>query len=101
MLAIVTDAMKQGAYGAATGLIYPPNAYARLDELIALSKPAAAAGGLYASHLRYDGDKLRDGIEEAIAIGEGAHIPIHIFHPKVTGQSNFGRMKEVAALVEA
>src|SRR5437016_6228185 len=101
MTALVSDAMKQGAYGVSTGLIYPPNAYAKLDELIALSKPAGAAGGLYASHLRYDGDKLRDGIEEAIAIGEGAHIPVHIFHLKVTGQSNFGRMKEVVALVEA
>ncbi|HWF83303.1 MAG TPA: amidohydrolase family protein, partial [Vicinamibacterales bacterium] len=101
MTAIVADSMKQGAYGVATGLIYSPNAYAKLDELIALSKPAAAAGGLYASHLRYDGDKLRDGIEEAIAIGEGAHLPVHIFHLKVTGRNNFGRMKEAIALIEA
>jgi N-acyl-D-amino-acid deacylase len=101
MIAIVADSMKQGAYGVATGLIYSPNAYAKLDELIALAKPAAAAGGLYASHLRYDGDKLRDGIEEAIAIGEGAHIPVHIFHLKVTGRNNFGRMNEAIALIEA
>ena len=101
MTTIVANAMKQGAYGVATGLIYPPNAYAKLDELIALSKPAAAAGGLYASHLRYDGDKLREGIDEAIAIGEGARLPVHIFHLKVTGQKNFGRMKEAIALVEA
>jgi N-acyl-D-amino-acid deacylase len=101
MTGIVADAMKQGAYGVATGLIYSPNAYAKLDELIALSKPAAARGGIYASHLRYDGDKLRDGIEEAIAIGEGARIPVHIFHLKVTGRKNFGRMKEAIALIEA
>ncbi len=101
MTRIVADSMKQGAYGVATGLIYSPNAYAKLPELIALSKPAAAAGGLYASHLRYDGDRLRDGLEEAIAIGRGAHIPVHIFHLKVTGQHNFGRMKEAVALVEA
>jgi N-acyl-D-amino-acid deacylase len=100
MTMIVADSMRQGAYGVATGLIYSPNAYAKLDELIALSRPAAAAGGLYASHLRYDGDKLRDGIEEAIAIGEGAHLPVHIFHLKVTGQKNFGRMKEAIALIE-
>jgi N-acyl-D-aspartate/D-glutamate deacylase len=56
---------------------------------------------LCASHLRYDGDKLRDGLEEAIAIGRGAHIPVHIFHLKVTGQHNFGRMKEAIAIVEA
>ena len=101
MTGLVQDAMKQGAYGASTGLIYSPNAYAKLDELIALSKPAGAAGGIYASHLRYDGEKLRDGIEEAIAIGEGARIPVHVFHLKVTGASNFGRMKEVIAIVEA
>ena len=92
--------MKQGAYGVSTGLIYSPNAYAKLDELIALSRPAAAAGGIYASHLRYDGEKLREGIEEAIAIGEQARIPVLIFHLKVTGAPNFGRMKEVIALVE-
>jgi N-acyl-D-amino-acid deacylase len=101
MAGLVADAMKQGAYGVSSGLIYSPNAYAKLDELIALSRPAAAAGGIYASHLRYDGEKLRDGIEEAIAIGERAGIPVHIFHLKVTGAPNFGRMKEVIALVEA
>ena len=101
MTAVVADAMKQGAYGVATGLIYSPNAYAKLPELIALSKPAAAAGGFYASHLRYDGDKLRDGLNEAIAIGEDAHIPVHIFHLKVTGAKNVGRMKDVIAIVEA
>ena len=101
MTGLVADAMKQGAYGVSTGLIYSPNAYAKTDELIALSRPAAAAGGIYASHLRYDGERLREGVEEAIAIGEGAKIPVHIFHLKVTGANNFGRMKEVIALVEA
>ena len=101
MTALVADAMRQGAYGASTGLIYTPNAYAKTDELIALSKPAAAAGGLYVSHLRYDGDKWRQGIEEAIAVGEGAHIPVQILHLKITGAKNFGHMKDVIALVEA
>jgi N-acyl-D-amino-acid deacylase len=101
MTALVADATKQGAYGVATGLIYSPNAYAKLDELIALSKPAAAAGGIYASHLRYDGDKLREGLAEAIAIGEGAHIPVHVFHFKVTGKKNFGRMGEAIRIIEA
>lgn len=98
---LVTASMQQGAAGVSTGLIYPPNAFATLDELIALSTPAAAMGGRYASHLRHDGKKLRDGIGEAIAIGEGAKIPVHVFHIKVTGQANFGRMKEVIELVEA
>ena len=87
-----------GVFGVSSGLIYPPNAYATLDELAEVSK---ASAGLYASHLRYDGLKLRDGIEEAIAIGERAGIPVHVFHIKVTGQKNFGRMKEVIDIVEA
>lgn len=98
---LVTTSMQQGAAGVSTGLIYPPNAYATLDELVALSTPAAALGGRYASHLRHDGKKLREGIEEAIAIGERAKIPVHVFHIKVTGQANFGRMQEVVSLVEA
>ena len=91
----------QGVFGVSSGLIYPPNSYANVDELAEVSKAAAAGGGLYASHLRYDGPKLREGIEEAIAIGERAKMPVHIFHVKVTGHKNFGRMKEVIALVEA
>lgn len=101
MTAAVADAMKQGAYWTATGLIYTPNAYAKLPELIALSRPAAAAGGLYVSHLRYDGDKWREGIQEAIAVGEGAHLPVQILHLKITGAKNFGRMKDAIALIAA
>jgi N-acyl-D-aspartate/D-glutamate deacylase len=99
MQQIVSTMMKQGVFGVSSGLIYPPNAFATVEELGDVSK--AAKGGLYASHLRYDGPKLREGIEEAIAIGERAGIPVHIFHIKVTGQKNFGRMKEAIALVEA
>jgi N-acyl-D-amino-acid deacylase len=101
MQQMVSSLMDQGIFGVSTGLIYPPNAYANVDELTEVSKAAAAKGGLYASHLRYDGLKLREGIEEAIAIGERARMPVHVFHVKVTGQKNFGRMKEVIELVEA
>jgi len=99
MQQIVRVMMDQGIFGISSGLIYPPNAFATVQELGEVAK--AAKGGLYASHLRYDGLKLRDGIEEAIAIGERGGIPVHIFHVKVTGQKNFGRMKEVIELVEA
>jgi N-acyl-D-amino-acid deacylase len=99
MQEIVSSMMSQGVFGVSSGLIYPPNAFATVEELGEVAK--AAKGGLYASHLRYDGLKLRDGIEEAIAIGERGGIPVHIFHIKVTGQKNFGRMKEVIELVEA
>jgi len=99
MQQLVSAAMAQGVFGVSSGLIYPPNAFATVEELGEVSK--AAKGGLYASHLRYDGPKLRDGLEEAIAIGERAGIPVHVFHVKVTGQKNFGRMKEVIEIVEA
>jgi len=99
MQQIVSTMMQQGVFGVSSGLIYPPNAFATVEELGDVAK--AAKGGLYASHLRYDGLKLRDGIEEAIAIGERGGIPVHIFHVKVTGQKNFGRMKEVIELVTA
>lgn len=101
MQAIVTSAMEQGAFGVSTGLIYPPNAYASLDELVALSAAAGSPGGLHASHLRYDGTKLKEGIDEILAIGERAKMPVHIFHIKVTGAKNFGRMNEVISLIEA
>ena len=99
MQQIVSTMMQQGVFGVSSGLIYPPNAFATVEELGDVAK--AAKGGLYASHLRYDGLKLRDGIQEAIAIGERGGIPVHIFHVKVTGQKNFGRMKEVIELVTA
>jgi N-acyl-D-amino-acid deacylase len=99
MQKLVAAAMGQGVFGISSGLIYPPNAYATVAELGEVAK--AAQGGLYASHVRYDGGKLREGIEEAIAIGERAGIPVHVFHIKVTGQKNFGRMKEVIEIVEA
>lgn len=101
MKALIETAMTHGALGVSTGLIYPPNAYQPLSELVELSKVAAVRGGHYASHLRYDGQKLREGLDEAIAIAEQADMPAHVFHIKVTGQQNFGRMKEVVAIVEA
>ncbi|MEO8680359.1 MAG: D-aminoacylase [Vicinamibacterales bacterium] len=101
MKKMISSLMDQGIFGVSTGLIYPPNAYADVEELVELSRPAADKGGLYASHIRFDGPKLVDGINEAIAIGERARLPVHVFHIKVTGQRNFGRMKEVVKLVEA
>ena len=77
------------------------NAYAKLTSWSPCRRRRPRPAGCTSSHLRYDGDKLVDGIQEAIAIGEQAHLPVHIFHLKVTGTNNFGRMKEVIALVEA
>lgn len=96
LIAVMNES--DGVFGVSTGLIYPPNAFAKVDELAEISK---ASAGIYASHLRYDGLKLRDGIEEAIAIGDRARLKVHIFHIKVTGQRNFGRMKEAIDIIEA
>ncbi len=101
MQAIVREAMTQGVFGVSTGLIYPPNAYADIEELATLSRVAAQQGGLYASHLRHDGPKWKDGIDEIIGISERAKLPGHIFHLKITGSQNFGKMKDVIALVES
>lgn len=100
MQAAVAEAMHEGVFGVSTGLIYPPNAYASLEELVALSRTAGELGGRHASHLRYDGAKLRAGLEELIAIGERARLPVHVFHLKVTGQKNFGRMREAVDIIE-
>ena len=100
MQALVETAMKQGALGVSTGLIYPPGAYARTPELVALAKAAAKHGGLYATHLRSEGKQIAPALEEAFTIAREARIPVEIWHLKVSGKSNWGRMKEVTDLIE-
>lgn len=82
MKALVAGAMDDGAIGLSSGLIYVPNRYATTDELIELSKVAAARGGLYTSHLRDEADGLVAAVDEAIRIGREAHLPVHILHFK-------------------
>ncbi|HEX9576542.1 MAG TPA: D-aminoacylase [Myxococcales bacterium] len=94
-------AMEQGAFGVSSALIYPPGSYARTPELIALAKVAARHGGVYATHVRGEADTLFDALDEAIAIGREARIPVEIWHLKVAGKNNWGRMKEVLARIEA
>jgi N-acyl-D-amino-acid deacylase len=97
----VDQAMRDGAIGLASGLIYPPNAFAKTDELIALAKVAARYGGIYTSHIRDEGDREKEAIEEAIAIGEGAGLPVHILHLKVAGQQNWPNLGAMNALIES
>ena len=96
----VDDAMSDGAMGLSSALIYAPGSYARTDELIALAKAAAAKGGVYASHIRNEGDSEFDALNEAFRIGREANIPVQIFHLKVSGQQNWGKMPEVIAAIE-
>jgi N-acyl-D-amino-acid deacylase len=96
----VDDAMSDGAMGVSTSLIYAPGNYAKTDELIALAKVAAAKGGVYASHIRNEGDNEMAALDEAFRIGREAGIPVQVFHLKVAGQQNWGKMPQVIAAIE-
>src|SRR6266699_3085419 len=100
MKALVAQAMKDGALGVSSALIYPPNIYAKTDELIALAEVASQYGGLYATHMRSEGASEMPALAEAIRIGQEAHLPVEIFHLKVSGKSRWGSMKNVAAAIQ-
>jgi len=96
----VDDAMSDGAMGVSSALIYAPGSYARTEELIALAKAAAAKGGVYASHIRNEGDSETQALNEAFRIGREANIPVQIFHLKVSGKQNWGKMPQVVDAIE-
>lgn len=99
MKALVRDAMRDGAVGVSTSLEYAPAPYAKTEELIALAGEAAKFGGIYATHMRSESDSVLESIDEALRIGREAHIPVEIWHIKVAGKSNWGRMPEVVAKI--
>jgi dihydroorotase/N-acyl-D-amino-acid deacylase len=101
MREMVDDAMSDGALGISTSLIYAPAFYAKTDELIELAKVAAAKGGAYATHMRNESDHENAAIDEALRIGKEANIPVEIFHLKVAGKQNWGKMKDVVAKIDA
>lgn len=102
MQAILDTAMRAGAMGMTTALIYPPGSFAATEELVEMAKVAARHGGTYASHIRDEGTGLLAAIDEAITIGERAGLPVEIFHLKVAHQSGWGtRMAEVGRAIEA
>ena len=90
MQALLDTAMRGGAMGMTTALIYPPSSYARTPELVEMAKVAAKYGGTYATHMRDEGKDLIQSIEEAIAIGERAGLPVEIFHLKAAYQPGWG-----------
>ncbi len=98
---LVRDGMLDGAVGVSTSLEYAPAPYAKTEELIALSAEAAKFGGIYATHMRSEGDAVLESIDETARIAREAHIPVEIWHIKVAGRSNFGRMPEVVARINA
>jgi N-acyl-D-amino-acid deacylase len=101
MKELVRQAMRDGAVGVSTALEYAPAPYAKTEELIALAGEAAKSGGIYATHMRDESNSVLDAIDEALRIGREAHIPVEIWHMKVAGKQNWGRMPQVIAKINA
>jgi len=97
MRKVVDEALRDGALGVSYALIYPPEAYARTDELIEVCRVVAGHGGVYATHIRSESDRLLEAIDEALEIGRQAQVPVEIYHLKASGRRNWPRM---AAAIE-
>jgi N-acyl-D-aspartate/D-glutamate deacylase len=100
MEALVDQAMKDGAWGLSTGLIYNPGTYAKTEEIIALARVASRHGGFYASHIRDEGVGVLSAIDEALTIGREAKLPVHISHLKASGRRAWGKSADEIALIE-
>jgi N-acyl-D-amino-acid deacylase len=101
MRGLVRQAMEEGALGVGSSLIYAPAFYAKTPELIELSKVAAQYGGLYISHMRSEGNRLLEAVDELITIAREAKIPAEIYHLKAAGRNNWGKLDDVIKKVEA
>lgn len=101
MRAYVDEAMRAGAIGLSTSLIYPPAIYASEAEIAALATVAGRYGGRYYTHMRNEGDRLLEAIDEALRIGAAARTPVHIYHLKTAGQANWGKMELALARIRA
>jgi len=101
MKALVDKAMEEGAMGVSTSLIYPPGFFAKTDELVALCKEASKYHGMYISHMRSEGNKLTEALDELLTIAKQANIPAEIFHLKAAGKDNWAKMDTVIQRVEA
>jgi len=100
MKALVDQAMRQGALGVSSALIYPPGFYSKTDELIELAKVSGRHGGIYATHIRSEGEDEMAALEEAIRIGRQAGVPVEIFHLKVSGKKRWGTMPKVVGKIQ-
>jgi N-acyl-D-aspartate/D-glutamate deacylase len=101
MRALVDREMREGALGIASALIYAPGFYATTDELIGVSKVAARHYGIDISHMRSEGNRLVEAVEELIRISREAGLPAEIYHLKAAGQTNWPKMDRVIEMVEA
>jgi N-acyl-D-aspartate/D-glutamate deacylase len=101
MKELVEQAMREGAVGLSTALIYPPGTYATTEELVALARVAARHGGIYFTHMRNESGQLLDAIRESMTIGEKGGLPVHIFHLKAAGEENWPRIQDAIALIQS
>jgi N-acyl-D-amino-acid deacylase len=101
MVALVDQAMAEGALGVGASLIYAPAFYAKTDELIALARAAGRHGGSYIAHMRSEGNRLLEAVDETLRIGREAGVAVEIYHLKAAGQSNWPKMREVIARIDA
>ena len=101
MRALVRQAMEEGALGVGSSIIYPPASFAETDELVALTTEAGKCGGMYISHMRSEGDRLLESIDELIDISRRSGAPAEIYHLKQAGRANWGKLDQVIAKVEA
>ena len=101
ILDLTEQAMKDGAWGMSTGLIYVPSSYASTEELIAMAKVVAKHDGIYASHIRGEGTSVLKSVDEALRIGREANLPVHISHFKSSGRDAWGLVREAARMIDA
>ena len=101
MKQLVAQAMQEGALGLSSALIYAPATYAKTDELIALARVAAEHDGLYVSHLRSEGDRFLEALDEFLTIAREARIPAHIYHLKASGRANWNKLEQAIGRMEA
>ncbi len=100
MQRILAGAMEAGAYGLSSGLEYPPSSFADEDELAELCRVVGGYGGLYATHLRNEGDTLIEAVQEALNISERSGAPLQLSHHKAEGQANWGKVQTTLKMVE-
>lgn len=101
MRRLVRSAMEQGAVGLTTALMYSPNTYARTPELIALARVSAQCGGIYSAHIRNEGDRVLEAIDETVSIARASGAPAHIYHFKQSGPDNWPKLDAAIARVNA
>ena len=101
MKELVKQAMEEGALGLTDALIYSPNTYAKTPELIALAKVSSSCGGIYIAHIRSEGDRLEEAVQENIDIAQASGAPAEIYHFKQAGRSNWSKLDKVVAMIDA